>query len=41
MLQLLSHPFITKYEDAGVDLGTFVRSIFDPTQRMKDLADVS
>ncbi|XP_022885326.1 mitogen-activated protein kinase kinase 3 isoform X1 [Olea europaea var. sylvestris] len=38
--QLLSHPFITKYEDAGVDLGTFVRSIFDPTQRMKDLADM-
>lgn len=38
--QLLSHPFITKYQDAGVDLATFVRSIFDPTQRMKDLADM-
>ncbi|CAK9176155.1 unnamed protein product [Ilex paraguariensis] len=38
--QLLSHPFITKYEDAGVDLAAFVRSIFDPTQRMKDLADM-
>lgn len=38
--QLLSHPFITKYEDAKVDLAAFVRSIFDPTQRMKDLADM-
>ncbi|OWM71511.1 hypothetical protein CDL15_Pgr005698 [Punica granatum] len=38
--QLLSHPFIRKYEDAGVDLATFVQSIFDPTQRMKDLADM-
>lgn len=41
LLQLLSHPFITKYEDAKVDLARFVRSVFDPTQRMKDLADVS
>ncbi|KAK4771843.1 hypothetical protein SAY86_013618 [Trapa natans] len=38
--QLLSHPFITKYEDAGVDLTAFIQSIFDPTQRMKDLADM-
>ncbi|CAH1437721.1 unnamed protein product [Lactuca virosa] len=38
--QLLSHPFITKYENAKVDLAAFVRSIFDPTQRMKDLADM-
>ncbi|KAG4926279.1 hypothetical protein JHK85_052765 [Glycine max] len=38
--QLLSHPFITKYEDAKVDLAGFVRSVFDPTQRMKDLADL-
>ncbi|RAL41280.1 hypothetical protein DM860_010074 [Cuscuta australis] len=42
MLQvLLLHPFITKYVDTnGVDLGAFVRSIFDPTQKMKDLADM-
>lgn len=40
-MQLLSHPFITKYEDVDVDLGAFVRNIFDPLQRMKDLADVS
>ena len=39
--QLLSHPFITKYENDEVDLAAFVRGIFDPTQRMKDLADVS
>ncbi|XP_060204365.1 mitogen-activated protein kinase kinase 3 isoform X1 [Lycium barbarum] len=38
--QLLSHPFITKYSDSAVDLGAFVRGIFDPTQRMKDLADM-
>ncbi|XP_059304169.1 mitogen-activated protein kinase kinase 3 isoform X2 [Lycium ferocissimum] len=40
MLQLLSHPFITKYSDSAVDLGAFVRGIFDPTQRMKELADM-
>jgi serine/threonine protein kinase len=38
--QLLSHPFIKKYDGADVDLASFVRSIFDPTQRMKDLADM-
>ncbi|KAH9790904.1 mitogen-activated protein kinase kinase 3 [Citrus sinensis] len=38
--QLLSHPFITKYEHAKVDLAAFVRSVFDPMQRMKDLADM-
>ncbi|XP_010248604.1 PREDICTED: mitogen-activated protein kinase kinase 3 [Nelumbo nucifera] len=38
--QLLSHPFITKYENARVDLAAFVKSVFDPTQRMKDLADM-
>lgn len=38
--KLLSHPFVTKYEDAGVNLEAFIQSIFDPTQRMKDLADM-
>ncbi|KAA8530203.1 hypothetical protein F0562_004912 [Nyssa sinensis] len=38
--QLLLHPFITKYENVGVDLAAFVRSVFDPTQKMKDLADM-
>ncbi|XP_010554056.1 PREDICTED: mitogen-activated protein kinase kinase 3 [Tarenaya hassleriana] len=38
--QLLSHPFITKHENERVDLAAFVRSIFDPTQRLKDLADM-
>ncbi|KAF6136974.1 hypothetical protein GIB67_030738 [Kingdonia uniflora] len=38
--QLLSHPFIRKYEDGRVDLAAFVQSIFDRTQRMKDLADM-
>ncbi|KAK6913076.1 Protein kinase domain [Dillenia turbinata] len=38
--QLLSHPFIRKYEHERVDLAAFVRSVFDPTQRLKDLADM-
>ncbi|KAK9689338.1 hypothetical protein RND81_09G053600 [Saponaria officinalis] len=38
--QLLSHPFITKYEDSQVDLAAFVRGVFDPVQRLKDLADM-
>lgn len=38
--QLLSHPFVTKYKDSGVNLGSFVRGIFDPILRMKDLADM-
>jgi len=38
--QLLSHPFIKKYENAGVDLSAFVQSIFDPIDRLKDLADM-
>ncbi|KAL5572776.1 hypothetical protein UlMin_022373 [Ulmus minor] len=38
--QLLSHPFIKKYEDSQVDLAAFVRSVFNPTQKMKDLADM-
>jgi len=32
---VFSHPFITKYEDAKVDLAGFVPSVFDPTKRMK------
>ncbi|KAG6790105.1 hypothetical protein POTOM_006251 [Populus tomentosa] len=38
--QLLSYPFITKYAHTDVDLAAFVQSVFDPTQRMKDLADM-
>ncbi|KAL8139664.1 hypothetical protein V2J09_005685 [Rumex salicifolius] len=38
--ELLSHPFITKYEDSQVDLAAYVRNVFDPIQRMKDLADM-
>lgn len=40
-LQLLSHPFIKKYEDTDVDLGAYARSVFDPKQRLKEMADVS
>jgi len=38
--QLLAHPFIKKYENDNVDLMAYVRGIFDPTQRLKDLADM-
>uniref|UniRef100_A0A1D1YUZ6 mitogen-activated protein kinase kinase n=1 Tax=Anthurium amnicola TaxID=1678845 RepID=A0A1D1YUZ6_9ARAE len=38
--QLLAHPFVRKYEDMRIDLAAFVRSIFDRTQRLKDLADM-
>ncbi|KAL2651769.1 hypothetical protein R1flu_019897 [Riccia fluitans] len=38
--QLLSHPFIKKYENEQVDLAGFVHSVFDPTERLKDLADM-
>ncbi|CAI0418987.1 unnamed protein product [Linum tenue] len=39
--QLLTHPFITKHaHDTSVDLAAFVRSVFDPTRKMTDLADM-
>eukprot|EP00252_Welwitschia_mirabilis_P014603 TRINITY_DN3208_c0_g1_i2.p1 TRINITY_DN3208_c0_g1~~TRINITY_DN3208_c0_g1_i2.p1 ORF type:complete len:436 (+),score=77.29 TRINITY_DN3208_c0_g1_i2:625-1932(+) len=38
--QLLAHPFIKKYENAGVDLAAFVQNIFDPVERLKELADM-
>ncbi|XP_064939495.1 mitogen-activated protein kinase kinase 3-like isoform X3 [Musa acuminata AAA Group] len=38
--QLLSHPFIKKYENSGVDLREYVRSVFDPTQKLKEIADM-
>ncbi|XP_020089612.1 mitogen-activated protein kinase kinase 3 [Ananas comosus] len=38
--QLLSHPFIKKYENSDVDLSAYVKSVVDPTQRLKDIADM-
>eukprot|EP00271_Cylindrocystis_brebissonii_P013001 TRINITY_DN3253_c0_g1_i1.p1 TRINITY_DN3253_c0_g1~~TRINITY_DN3253_c0_g1_i1.p1 ORF type:complete len:284 (+),score=50.14 TRINITY_DN3253_c0_g1_i1:855-1706(+) len=39
--QLLSHPFIKKFEDQpDVDLPSFVHSVFDPIERLKDLSDM-
>lgn len=38
--QLLSHPFIKEHENSQVDLAAFVRNVFDPIQRLKDLADM-
>eukprot|EP00250_Pteridium_aquilinum_P008808 c18222_g1_i1 orf=806-2419(-) len=38
--QLLSHSFIRKYETTEIDLAAFVQNVFDPTERLKDLADM-
>ncbi|PKA63904.1 Mitogen-activated protein kinase kinase 6 [Apostasia shenzhenica] len=38
--ELLSHPFIRKYEMENVDLSAYVCSVFDPVQRLKDMADM-
>lgn len=38
--ELMSHPFVRKYDNESVDLGKYVRSVFDPTQRLKDIADM-
>ncbi|KAJ0989036.1 hypothetical protein J5N97_007392 [Dioscorea zingiberensis] len=37
---LLVHPFIRKYETLNVDLSAYVRSVFDPTKRLKEMADM-
>lgn len=31
---------MTKYEKVEVDLPSFVHTVFDPTERLKDLSDV-
>jgi len=41
MLQLLSHPFIKRYLKADVDLASYVKSVVDPTERLKQIAEVS
>ncbi|KAF3786724.1 Mitogen-activated protein kinase kinase 3 [Nymphaea thermarum] len=38
--QLLAHSFIMKHESSKVDLAAYARSVFDPTQRLRDLADM-
>lgn len=38
--ELMSHPFVRKYDNESVDLGAYVRSVCDPTQRLKDIADM-
>uniref|UniRef100_A0A0D9WQ71 mitogen-activated protein kinase kinase n=1 Tax=Leersia perrieri TaxID=77586 RepID=A0A0D9WQ71_9ORYZ len=39
--QLLSHPFIKKYVNTDVDLVAYVKSVVDPTERLKQIAEVS
>eukprot|EP00850_Spirogloea_muscicola_P005249 SM000023S07705 [mRNA] locus=s23:959694:963317:- [translate_table: standard] len=38
--QLLQHPYIRKYENTDVDLPSFIHSVFDPCERLKDLSDM-
>uniref|UniRef100_A0A0D9WQ69 mitogen-activated protein kinase kinase n=1 Tax=Leersia perrieri TaxID=77586 RepID=A0A0D9WQ69_9ORYZ len=38
--QLLSHPFIKKYVNTDVDLVAYVKSVVDPTERLKQIAEM-
>lgn len=38
--ELLTHPFIRKYEKENVDLAAYVQSVFDPVKKLKDMADM-
>ncbi|KAG8075959.1 hypothetical protein GUJ93_ZPchr0006g45082 [Zizania palustris] len=38
--QLLSHPFIKRYENTTVDLIAYVKSVVDPTERLKQIAEM-
>ncbi|GJM90971.1 hypothetical protein PR202_ga07301 [Eleusine coracana subsp. coracana] len=39
--QLLSHPFLKRYEKNDVDLEAYVRSVVNPRERLKQIAEVS
>lgn len=41
ILQLMTHPFIRKYEKEKVDLAAYAQAVFNPIQRLKEIADVS
>ncbi|KAJ1268595.1 hypothetical protein BS78_07G147200 [Paspalum vaginatum] len=36
--QLLSHPFIKKYRRTGMDVSSYVKSVYEPTERLRQLA---
>ncbi|XP_066353045.1 mitogen-activated protein kinase kinase 3-like [Miscanthus floridulus] len=38
--QLLSHPFIKRYAGTEVDLAAYVKSVVDPTERLKQIAEM-
>ncbi|XP_039772581.1 mitogen-activated protein kinase kinase 3-like isoform X3 [Panicum virgatum] len=38
--QLLSHPFIKRYLKTNVDLASYVKSVVDPTERLKQIAEM-
>ncbi|KAK3121794.1 hypothetical protein QOZ80_8BG0660990 [Eleusine coracana subsp. coracana] len=38
--QLLSHPFIKRYKKTGVDLAAYVKSIYHPTEILRQIADI-
>lgn len=41
VLQLLEHPFLRKYGNSDEELAAYARKVFDPTKRLKEMADVS
>ncbi|KXG24970.1 mitogen-activated protein kinase kinase 3 isoform X1 [Sorghum bicolor] len=38
--KLLSHPFIKRYAGTEVDLAAYVKSVVDPTERLKQIAEM-
>ncbi|TVU11236.1 hypothetical protein EJB05_44809, partial [Eragrostis curvula] len=38
--QLLSHPFLKRYEKSAVDLEAYVRSVVNPRERLKQIAEM-
>lgn len=38
--QLLSHPFIKRYDKTDVDLAAYVKSVVDPKERLKQIAEM-
>lgn len=36
----MSHPFIKRYEEAGVDLAAYVGGVVNPTERLKQIAEM-
>ncbi|KAL6661350.1 hypothetical protein ACP70R_000734 [Stipagrostis hirtigluma subsp. patula] len=39
--QLLSHPFIKRYKRTGVDLSVYVKSVYNPAEILKQIAEMA